>query len=502
MVAFNQISNTLRVPIVTAEFDSSAAQQGPALLAYRGLLIGQKTASGSQAPDTVVKVTNENDVIAKAGRGSMLHRQYIGWSANNKSTELWLGVLADDGAGVAATGTIVVAGPATKDGTIALYLGGVRITIGVHKDDAAADIATAIAAAITAKPDLPVTAAAATATVTITYRHKGLVGNSYDVRHSFQDGESLPAGVGLTITAVGTATAGTSNPSLTNLIAAMTDMWFHIWSHGYVDATGLTALENELESRRGPMRMIDGVAITSISGSFSALTTLGAARDSPSSLIVAQPGASPLTPPVEFAAEVAGIVAKYGAQDPARPFQTLALTHTVAPAETDQFSFDERNLMLFDGVATTKRTAGGGVALERMITTYQTNAAGSPDTAYLDVTTPLSLMYARYDWRVTIQTKYPRHKLGNDVDSAGNPIQYGSGDAVMTPSLGKAEAISWFEGMQLLGIFESSADALDQFKRDLVVVRNPSDPNRMDWLLQPDLMNQLMVNAAQIKFLL
>ena len=57
----------------------------------------------------------------------MLHRMAIAWFASNKSTELWLGVLADNGAGVAATGTIVVTGPATATGTIPLYLGGVLV---------------------------------------------------------------------------------------------------------------------------------------------------------------------------------------------------------------------------------------------------------------------------------------------------------------------------------------------------------------------------------------
>lgn len=498
MVAFNQISNTLRVPIVTAEFDSSAAQQGPALLAYRGLLIGQKTSAGSQAPDTVVLCTSVDDVIAKAGRGSMLHREALGWFASNKSTELWIGVLADDAAGVAATGTIAVAGPATKDGTIALYFGGERITVGVHSGDAATAIATAVAAAITANPDLPVTASAASSTVTITFRHKGFVGNTYDVRHSFNAGEALPAGVTLTITAVGTATAGTTNPSLTNLIAAMADMWFHVWAHPYTDAISLTAIENELASRSGPMRMIDGIAVTSMSGALSAHTTLGTARNAPRSVIVAQPGASPLTPPMEFAAEVAALVAKYGAQDPARPFQTLALTRAIAPAETDQWSFDERDLLLHDGIATTRRIAGGGIALERIITTYQVGPSGGPDTAYLDATTPLTLMYLRFSFRARIQSRYPRHKLGNDVDSAGNPIQYGSGQAIMTPSGGKAEAITWFEDMAELGLVEG----IDQFKRDLVVVRNGSDPNRLDFLLPPDLVNSLIVTAAKIQFLL
>jgi phage tail sheath gpL-like len=491
-ISFDSISTSTREPFVAVEFNATRAQQGPAILAYKALLIGQKTSAGTATADTLVRVTGVDQAITYGGRGSMLHRQALAWFAANRSTEVWLGVLDDNGAGVAATGTIVVAGPATADGTIALYLGGERITVGVTSGQASTAIATAIEAAIDAALDLPVTAGVSSSTVTLTFRHKGLTGNTYDVRHSFRDGEALPTGVGLTITAMGGVVAGTTAPSLTALIAALADLWFHVWSHPYTDATNLPAIETELATRFGPMRSQDGIAITSVSGSFGTHTTLGGARNSKHSVIVAQPGASPLTPPMEFAAEVAALVALHGAADPARPFQTLAMTRAVATAETDQWSFDERNLFLFDGIATTKRVAGGVVQLSRIITTYQTSPAGADDTAYLDATTLLTLMYLRYSFRVRIQTRYPRHKLANDG------TRLGSGQVVMTPKLGKGEALGWFREMESQGLVEG----FDQFKADLVVERNVSNPNRLDFLLSPDLINQFMITAAQIRFLL
>ncbi len=489
-ITFNSIPSNLRVPFVVAEFDSSKAQQGPALLAYKAVIVGQKLAAGSATANTLTRVTSVNQVISLAGRGSMLHRQALAWFAANKSTEVWIGVLADDAGGVAATGTIVVSGPATAAGTIVLYLGGERIAVGVNSGDTADTIASAINTAVNAALDLPVTSTVNTSTVTLTFRHKGIVGNTYDVRHSFRDGEALPAGVGLTITAMGAVVAGTVNPTLTSLIAAMADLWFHVWTHPYTDATSLTAIETDLASRFGPMRMMDGIAITSMSGNFAAHTSLGNGRNSPHSVIVAQPGASTLTPPMEFASEVAAVVAIAAAADPARPFQTLALTRALAPAETDQWSLDERNLFLFDGIATTKRAAGGVVQLERIITTYQVGPAGADDTAYLDATTPLTLLYLRYSFRARMMNRYPRHKLANDG------TKFGAGQSVMTPKLGKAEACMWFREMEEFGLVEG----FDQFKRDLVVERPASNPNRLDFLLPPDLINQLMITAAKIEF--
>lgn len=489
-VSFNDTPSNIRVPFVAVEIDSSQASQGPALLAYRGLIIGQKTSSGSAAANSLHRVTSVEQVITLAGRGSMLHRMAVAWFAANTFTETWIGVLEDNGAGTAATGTITVSGPATADGTIALYVGGERVTVGVTSGDTDEDIAAAIAAALPSTSDYPVTAAvdgSAAEEVDITFRHKGLVGNSFNIRHSYRDDESLPAGVGLTI--VQTA-SGATNPTLTSLIAALGDTWFQVIVHPYTDGTSLTAIENELASRFGSMRMIDGLAITSASGSHGTLTTLGDGRNSPHSVIVAQPGETPLTPPMEFAAEVGGLVARYGSADPARPFQTLAMTRALPPAEGDLFTLQELNLLLFDGIATTKVGPGSVVQLGRLITTYQENAAGADDTAYLDATTMLTLLYLRYSFRTRIQTRYPRHKLAN------NGTRVGVGQAVITPNDGRAEALGWFREMEELGLVEN----FEQFKADLVVERNVSDPNRLDFLLPPDLINQFIVGATKIAF--
>jgi phage tail sheath gpL-like len=484
-ISFNEIPSNLRVPFVAVEFDASQASQGPALLAYRALVIGQKRSTGTAAANSLHRVTSADQVMALAGRGSILHRQAIAWFASNRITETWIGVLDDNAAGVAAAGTITVTGTATADGTIALYLGGERVTVGVLSGDLLGAVATAIAGAINANLDLPVTAAAALGVVTLTYRHKGLVGNSYDVRHSYRDDEALPAGVALAIVQL---VGGTTSPTLSTLIAALGDIWFQVWTHPYTDATSLSAIEAELHARFGPLRMIDGVAVTSASGSFATLASLGNGRNSQHSSIVAQPGINPLTPPGEFAAEVAAITARFGAIDPARPL-TLPMTHALPPAETDLFTLEERNLLLFDGIATT-RVGGTVVQLDRLITTSQTNASGADDTAYLDVTTMLTLLYLRYSWRVRMQTRYPRHKLADDG------TRFGPGQAVMTPKLGKAEAVGWFRDMELLGLVEG----FSQFVADLVVERSATDPNRLDSKLSPDLINQLIVQASQIAF--
>lgn len=488
MVSFNQVPNNLRVPVVVAEFNSSKATQGSSLLTYKALLIGQKLNTGTATADTLVRVNNIADVIAAAGRGSELADAAVGWFASNTSTELWLGVLADNGAGAAATGSIVFTAAATGSGTISFYFGGVLVQVGVNAGDLTTAMATNTAAAINAKADLPITAAVAGSTVNITFRHKGTIGNAYDVRANFNVGDlaQSPAGAAWTITAL---SGGTTAPSLSNLIAAMSDIWFNVWSHPYTDATSLTAIETELATRFGPMRSQDAVAITSVSGTLSSLATIGTGRNSPSSIIIAQTGVSPLTPPWRHGAGVAGLVAFYGAQDPAQPFNTLIVPGTVATAETDQFDTTERDALLHDGIATTKRGPGGVVMLDRIITTYQFNPSGQQDTAYLDATTLLTLMFLRFDFRNRM-SRFARHKLADDG------TRFAPGQPVMTPSLGRAELLTWFSDNEALGLVEDK----DAFKKNLQVVRNQQDPNRLDFLVPPNLVNGLDVIAALFQF--
>jgi len=138
-ISFNSIPSGLLVPFVAVEFDASRAQQGPALLRYRALLIGQKTDAGTGEGDELYRISSESDVIDLAGRGSLAHRMARSWFRNDgQITETWLALLEDSVSGDAAAGSIAVTGPATASGIIALYIGGERIEIAWHPEDARA----------------------------------------------------------------------------------------------------------------------------------------------------------------------------------------------------------------------------------------------------------------------------------------------------------------------------------------------------------------------------
>lgn len=486
-ISFNSIPTNIREPFIAVEFDNTRATQGPALLSYRVLIIGQRLAAGTWAANSITRATSVEQVIVGAGRGSMLHRMALAYFENNKFTETYFGALDDNGAGVAASGTLTVTGPATAAGTLHLYLGGNYVPVAVANGDTATVVAAAIAAAINAAAYLPVTAAAAIGVVTVTFRHKGTIGNDFDMRLNYQLGESTPAGVAVVVVAMAN---GATNPSLTALIAAMGDNWYQVVVHPFTDATSLTAIENEMASRFGPTRMIDGIALTSAAGTTSTLGTLGNGRNSPHSTIVAQPGKSPVTPPMEFAAAVGASLAFYGNIDPARPFKTLPLAWVKPPKESDYFTFSERNLLLYDGISTTNVIGGGVVQLGQLITTYKTAASGAADESYLLVNTMLTAMYYRYSLRTVIAKTFPRHKLADDGTRAG------AGQFIVTPSSMKGVILTHFRQLEDQGLVQN----YEQFKKDLVVLRNVPNRNRMDVMAPPTFINQFIVGAVQTQF--
>jgi phage tail sheath gpL-like len=189
------------------------------------------------------------------------------------------------------------------------------------------------------------------------------------------------------------------------------------------------------------------------------------------------------------------VIAYHGSDDPARPFQTLTVPGVLAPAVEDRWSdYPEKNQALYDGVSVRAVNDAGQVMFLTLITTSRTNAWGAETQAYLYLNTLLTLSYLRYDWNNYIRTKYPRYKLAND-DVAN---KYGNRQPIMTPATGRAEAVCRMDQWMRLGLVE----APDDFKDKLSVERDPDNPNRLNWFMSPDLVNQFRIAATKITFLL
>jgi len=495
-ISFEIIPNNLRVPGLYGEFNNSFAVTGLVKQPYKILLIGQSAGqgleSGSVEPLTPVQVSSADQAAEFFGRNSMITAMVKAFRDNDPLSELVVIALADNRGddeveipgGIAATGEIIVSGTATQAGLIVLYIAGTRLRVVVSVAMTSSQVAAAMTDVIN-RNAVPVRAFSAGSTVELTSVHSGEAANRIDVRVNYHTGEQIPAGLSLDIVPL---SGGAGNPDIADVFSAIGDTWYNLIINPFTDAANLSVIEQELASRFEPIRAIDGVAISAVAGNFSELSTIGDSRNSPH-ICLFESHAYPKAHYVR-AAMIAGIISRAAQNDPARPFQTLVLKGDMPPAETDRLTFQERNLLLFDGIATSVTDAGNAVRLERAITTYKTNAFGSPDPSYLDVNTLLTLSYMRFSMRARISQKYPRHKLAKDG------TRFGPGQAIVTPKIMRAELIALFGDWERIGLVED----LDQFKRDLIVEINQNDPNRLDVILPPNLVNQLRILAVRIDF--
>lgn len=490
MVSFDAIPSDIRTPGQFIEVSNARAIGGAE---HRALIIAQILAAGSVDQATPTLVPSGDLAETYFGAGSQAAEMARAFKAANPSTELWAIGLDDAGGSAAHTRTLTVTGPATADGTVYLYIGGRRITLAVASGDAQNAIAAALNAAYQAHKDyarMPFTSAVDTNVVTLTARNKGTVAAGIDVRLNYQQGESLPAGVGIAIAA---GVAGSGDPDITDALDVIGDVQYHTIISSLADETNVDALVAHLNAKWGPMEQKEGHAFVGASDDLSGLQTIGALYNSQFLTVCGFGGLSAGSPtPVYVAAAVAGAVDAFQTPiDPLRPRQTLPLPGVLPPAQGDRFSREERETLLRSGIATFTVDAGGNVLIERLITTYQESPAGVPDTSYLDVETLRTLAFLRWDVRTYIQGKYPRHKLADDG------TLFDPGQAVVTPSTIKAELIARSDLWERRALIENR----DQFIEDLLVQRNQSDPNRLDFRICPDLANGFRVGAGQIQFL-
>ena len=494
-IGFNQIPADTRVPFAYVEFDESGAIDEPGIQPYRSLMVGTARSTGAAATREIVRIASAEDAARAWGIGSVLHQMAQAWFRVNITSELYGIALALPGTAAAQVTTLTFAGAATAAGTVVIWIGDRRIAVPVATGATAAQIATAVGAAIAAIDDHGFTAAAAAAVVTLTAVAAGewaalataAAPDGIPVQDSLGVDESLPPGVTLT---VASGTAGSGEPDLATLWTALGDVQYNVILAPYTSAAALTSVETELASRWGPVRPIEGHYFAAARGTTALVTAKANGRNSPHVTIM-DASTSP-APGFKWAAALGATVALHAPIDPARPFQTLGLSGIAPPPLANRRTFTERNNFLRAGIATHNVDDGGVVRVERLISEYRTSPSGAVDESYLDINTQLTLSYLRWDWRNYILRKYPRHKLGNDG------TRYRDGQPVMTPSLGRAEALARFRYWEELALVEAPED----FKRGLIVERNPRNANRLDWRIRPDLINQLRITGTQIAFLL
>ncbi|WP_322080167.1 phage tail sheath subtilisin-like domain-containing protein [Burkholderia cenocepacia] len=487
-VPFKQIPQNIRTPLFFAEIDNSRANT--AVTNQRALLIGPMTTGGATANIPLLSA-GTGDANVQFGANSVLALMTAAYRQNDQFGEVWCLPVADAGGAVAATGSIAFTAAPTANGVISLYVADQLVSVPVTQGMTTAQIATAVAAAINLIPAMPATAAAATNTVTLTADNKGLVGNDIDIRFNKQGaagGEILPAGLTATITAM---TGGATNPSLTTALGNLLDMPFDFIACAFTDTTSMDAIKaflNDSTGRWSWQQQVFGHAFYAYRGTWGSLTTFGTARNNQHETVMGF-NDSP-TPSWQWAAATAAVTAVSVRADPGIPMQTVALTGISAPPLQSRFNLSQRNTLLYDGISTFTVADDGTVAIENLITTYQTNAFGQPDNSYLEIETMFLLAYVLRRLRTLVTSKYARVKL------AADGTRFAPGSAIVTPKIIKADQIAEYRQMEYEGYVQGS----DIFAQALIVEQNASNPNRVDVLWPGTLINQLRIFALLAQF--
>jgi phage tail sheath gpL-like len=484
-INFNSLPPTLRIHMAGIEFDSSRALGTWQDINQNAFILGQMLAAGEAAPLNAIRVVSDLEADRLFGAGSMLAEMCRDFRKLNPYQQLYAMGIEDDVAGVQATGTITITGPAAAAGTLNLYIGGRRIRVAVENEDTATEVATAVAAAINADTSLPVTATSAVGVVTYTAQHKGVVGNFIDVRINYYHDDKTPSGLTVAIAAT---VVGTGNPDIGDALAALGDQHYWYMVCPYTDDANLTSLATELESRWSWAQahyMLGFIASTGTQGEMAAL---GDTLNSPFLCLVGA-GKTP-TEPQRVAAMFGALAAYYLNNDPGRPLQGLKLTGMLPPALADRMPILNRNQLLFEGVSTYRVGDDGFCYAETAITTYQEDTLGAEDASWLWLNIPAQLAQYAYNEQALIFRTYPRHKLAND----DFPVT--AGLAVVRPKDIKALLISNYQTLMDMGEVED----LEGYKDDLVVERDASNPNRINVQEAPRLVGQFMQYFDQVQY--
>jgi len=493
-ISFPSFPSSWRLPLFWAELDPS--QAGVGLPNQPSLIVGQGSVPIPAGYDYPIAIGSVAKAAQLFGQGSMLARMVSKYLRINPVGVLYVYPLTDPAAGVVATGSVTITAAPTDYGTLSLYVAGQRLQVLVTSSDTPATVATALAAALNANTYLPITAAVDGTTpgkVNFTTKWKGATGNDILIIPNFGGtlaGEAMPSGLALTVAPMA---GGTGAPDMTGCVAALADNEYDFVAMPYTDTASLQVWDAEFgfsaAGRWGWLRELYGSVFSARRDTYAGHMAWGPTGNSGVTTVMAVEAGSP-APVWEWTAAYTAQAAQALVSDPGRPLQSLELSGILPAPRSGRFSKSMLNAMAGVGLAVQAIGPSGYPLIQIEATRWQVNSYGQPDAAYGLVTTLHTLAWLLRRMKATITSKYPRHKLANDG------TKFAVGQAIVTPKIIKAELISEYRQAEYLGMVENTV----QFIANLVVVRNSTNPNRVDILYPPDLINGLRIFSVLAQF--
>lgn len=320
--------------------------------------------------------------------------------------------------------------------------------------------------------------------VTLTANNVGALGNTIRIETNLTTGDSSWAANYALVTQL---SGGTGVPLLTTPLANLGDKPFDWIVNPYSDVTSLSTVAAFLANRWGPSSQVYGFQISAFTGT--AATSLAQVLPLNSQYTSVMPLYNTPAPSYLWAAAIGAQAAQHlqDAPELSRPLQTLPLTGLHAPKNLgDRWSALQRQSFYFGGLSGYTTARDGTPLLDRVVTTYLTNAYGQVDMTWLDINTLAQCMYALRFLNQKFTSTYPRVGLADQ-----NP---GNLQGIVTIKDIRNLIIHGYTNLCTLGVMQNA----DLFEQLLVVERNAQDPNRVDAYLPVNVTNQLRILASNM----
>jgi phage tail sheath gpL-like len=467
---------------------------------YVAQMLDGLTGDNIGEPGQYYVIYSANEARDMFGNGSVAALMAIQHFATCPELPLYIAPIADPEGGVKATHTITVTGPAATSGVLSLAFLDLPVSVAVITGATADSVATTLAAQINKLTDLPFTAVAAAGVVTTTAKNAGEVGNWFSPVLNPNFGDHVPDG--LTI-AFAEGVAGSGTIDVSPAVLAMACPWDCI-ALGTEDENAVQLFIQLVRQQwmcgvQGDFR--GGHVFHSKTDTAGQIAAYGRERNNPEECVVpVRTGYK--YPGYMLAAATASRVCCTACYDPARPVQydngilgnmydSAQCTSLWTPEEKK--AFYDAGILNWD-VAFTRGVRQTALWIEEPLTTYKYNPkTGAPDGAW-----------QRVESRYTV-TKFVR-ELGfwyranySSVALVNNGTRIPQGRRAISPRILQASILAWLRTTQL-GITAEGDDAqLEQMVRvERTNTPDNCDPNRVNVLIDLDLVNQLARIATSI----
>ena len=386
------VNSSYRASNVFVEMNGIKDSTGASYLTPTGLIVGQYDSTATGITDyEITQLTTADEVAAKYGFGSELHRQAI-WVfgiLGGTSANMYFCPVVAPTSGVAATGDITFTTDSTSAGTYYFSIGGDVIDVTVPKGSTASEAGDLLVSAITAETNALVSAVNTAGTVAITAKNTGTNGNyiRMDLNPSGATQESEnPTGMTVSVDALLTGGAGAVdihdvffNSSEEDILG---DRYYTFISCPYFDSTNLGYVNDSWVIRSGagvkrPFATVVGYTTQTYTEALAVAPTINRKCIAPvwDNRSYAQP--------CELSAAVMGVAMASCSVDPGRPFKTV---ETGIPFDTSiaDLSYVKNDALFRSGMGYFKGTSGnlltGDLALS-----YRTNTAGADTEEWYDL---------------------------------------------------------------------------------------------------------------------